>query len=234
MKHWLIALWLCDALLFQAAVQAQAVFVTQGEHGPVFSDKPQSGAKEVQLRPLSVIESVKEPRTSAGNASATQHRGDSPRAAAPPTRYQSLAILSPDEGGSVMINSGMVDVRLRADPSLQLGEGHAFVLSVNGRYVGPGFTSSEMTIPPEFWGATLPANQFAQLDASIVDAAGRELIRATPVRFFMRYTTVLNNPNHHHPLQIITPIRPIVPVRPPKPNADKATAARVSAGVISR
>ena len=40
-----------------ATAVAQGVYMTPGKNGPVFSDKPQSGAKEVRLRPLSVIPS---------------------------------------------------------------------------------------------------------------------------------------------------------------------------------
>jgi hypothetical protein len=236
MKFWLAAVVLCTSLFIQgAAVHAQGVFVTQGEHGPVFSDKPQSGAKEVTLRPLSVIDTSREPRAAPGKAGAAAlpASSESQRSAAVQTRYQSLVILSPEDEGSVIINSGMIDVRLSVDPSLQLGEGHAFVISVNGRRVGQRFTSTEMTIPPEFWGGMPPANQFAQLDASVVDEAGRELIRATPVRFFMRYTTVLNNPNRFHPFPVITPIRPMaptVPAPPPKSTPEKASPPRMSVG----
>ena len=72
-----------------------------------------------------------------------------------------------------------------------------------------------MLIPSEFWGDSLPApNQEAQIDAAIVDGTGRVLKRAAPVRFFMRYATVLNRP---HPLVPIHPIQPIHPVRPIPP-----------------
>jgi hypothetical protein len=230
------AILLCWSLMFQGAVvHAQGVFVTQGEHGPVFSDKPQSGAKEVILRPLSVIDTPREPRVAAGKAgsAASPANSESQRSAAVRTSYQSLAILSPDDEGSVIINTGMIDVRLSVEPSLQLGEGHAFVISVNGRRVGLRFTSTEMTIPPEFWGGMLPANQFAQIDASVIDESGRELIKAAPVRFFMRYTTVLNNPNRFHPFPVISPLRPIAPIVPlpsPKPTPEKALAPRMSGG----
>ncbi|MEI7611353.1 MAG: hypothetical protein WCK63_00520 [Betaproteobacteria bacterium] len=236
MKSWLLAIVLCSSLMIQgAAVRAQGVFVTQGEHGPVFSDKPQSGAKEVTLRPLSVIDTPRETKAAAGKtgAAALPANSESQRAAATRTSYQSLLILSPEEEGSVIVNSGAIDVRLSVDPSLQLGEGHAFMVSVNGRRVGQRFTSTEMTIPPEFWGGMPPANQFAQLDVSVVDESGRELIKATPVRFFMRYTTVLNNPNRFHPFPVITPIRPIAPIVPssqPKTTPEKASPPRISVG----
>ena len=49
----------CSVLLLlgSSAAQAQAVYVTPGVNGPVFSDKPQSGAKPVALQPLNVLAS---------------------------------------------------------------------------------------------------------------------------------------------------------------------------------
>lgn len=40
-------------------VWAQGVYVTPGENGPLFSDKPRAGSREVRLRPLSVIPAEK-------------------------------------------------------------------------------------------------------------------------------------------------------------------------------
>ena len=50
---WLVA---GSSLLF-----AQGVYVIQGDKGPVFTDQPQAGAKEVKLRPISVVPAVKPP-----------------------------------------------------------------------------------------------------------------------------------------------------------------------------
>jgi hypothetical protein len=230
MKTGLKLIALCSVLMLQAgAVQAQGIFVTKGEHGPVFSDKPQSGAKEVTLRPLTVMDSAKESKgvaVNAGNAS-NREKSDRPPSAQANIPYQSLTVLSPENESSVIINSGVIDLRVAADPSLQLGEGHAFAVSINGRDVGQRFTSTEFTIPPEFWGGNLPINQFAQVDLSIVDAQGRVLIRAASVRFFMRFTTVLNNPNQNHHFPVITPI---VPAPSPKPTPEKALLPSISVG----
>jgi hypothetical protein len=130
------------------------------------------------------------------------------------TSYLGFAIISPQNEGSVIANTGVFEVRLSLDPSLQVGEGHAFVVSINGRSIGQRFTSTEIMVPPEFWGGMAPINQFAQIDASVVDANGYVLIRATPVRFFMRHTTILNNPNYpnrYQPYMNVSPIMPIMP-----------------------
>lgn len=214
-------------LAFSATLSAQGVYVTQGDKGPVFSDKPQSGAKEVHLRPLSVVpsekssSSVEAPSDSARNAAAVSSGRSTAKASGADSRrddaapaYASFQIVSPEDGGSVIANTGAFDVRLAVDPSLSLGEGHAFVVRINGRELAQRFTSTELLVPAEFWGDAPPINQQAQIDAAIVDGAGRVLKRAAPVRFFLRYTTVLNRP---HPLVPIQPYRPIQPFQPIQP-----------------
>jgi hypothetical protein len=228
-----IAMAMLAISLQGAPASAQGVYVTHGQNGPIFSDKPQSGAKEVTLQPLNVMAAPKAvpPSASPANAPVASSLQESGRAAerravAAKSNYLSLLIVAPENEGSVIANTGFIEVRLASDPPLQLGEGHAYTLSVNGRPLGQRFTTTDLVIPPEFWGGTVPMNQFAQLDASLVDGSGNVLIRANPVRFFMRYTTVLNNPNipnpyHHYsgvrPTVPIVPIVPIVPTPQPKP-----------------
>ena len=45
----------CLMMLQIATLAAQGVYMTRGEKGPVFSDKPLPGAKEVTLPPLNVV-----------------------------------------------------------------------------------------------------------------------------------------------------------------------------------
>lgn len=218
-----IAMAILAVSLQSSPVNAQGVYVTHGENGPVFSDKPQSGAKAVTLPPLNVMAAPKavpsgtSPAGAGSEASSTAAgRADEQRAAAS-SSYLSFAIVAPENEGSVIANTGMFEVRLAANPPLQIGEGHAFMISINGRPVGQRFTANEFIIPPEFWGGSVPMNQFAQLDASLVDGSGRVLIRAVPVRFFMRFTTVLNNPNIPNPYHPFTAVQPIVPIVPSVP-----------------
>ena len=186
---------------------AQGVYVIQGDKGPVFTDQPQAGAKELKMRPLSVVPAVKPPPTpKAPGKAPLSEPGDETSAPA----YNNFSVISPANDGSLAINSGSFEVRLAIDPPLQLGEGHAFVVSLNGRQVGQRYTATEFMIPREFWGdEPPPPNQFMQLDASIVDKQGQVLKRATPVRFLGRYVTILNRPQplmpHHpsHPLPIV-------------------------------
>ena len=228
-----------------AAVFAQGVYVIQTDKGPVFSDKPQAGAKEVTLRPLSVVPSVKEtkpieaPPPVASRESPSRPREDSGRGDAAPA-YSSLAIVEPADNGSVVANTGVFEVRLAIDPPLRLGEGHAFVVRINGRTVAQRFTATEFLIPAEFWAENPPpANQMAQLDVAVVDGGGQVLRRASPVRFMMRYVTVLNQPRptvlspiapHHFPAR--PKLKPELPKSEPvKPQASPSNSA---SGLVGR
>jgi len=196
----------------------QGVYVTPGDQGPVFSDKPQRGAKEVTLPPLTIVappkktKASKEAKSAAPEASAPAP--DSPKPDAAVVGYRLFSVVSPENNGSVVANTAVFEVRVAVDPSLQLGVGHAFVVSINGRPVGQRYTATEFMIPPEFWGDTLPpANQSLLLEASIVDGVGQVLKTAPPVWFFMRHASLTNRPK-----------RPVhVPVAPlPEPKARPA------------
>ncbi|EXI68987.1 MAG: hypothetical protein AW08_00813 [Candidatus Accumulibacter adjunctus] len=200
----------CLSFALPAALVADEVFVTRGANGPVFSDRPQPGARPVTLPPLNVIEPVPIGRPpSPASATPGDAAGKGEEAAA---SYRRLAITFPEDGGAVVANTALFEVRLAVEPRLQLGEGHAFVVAINGRPVEQRFTASEFMIPPEFWGDTLPpANQFHQLDAAIIDHAGRVLLRARPVTFQLRHASIA-------PRQWQRP-QPPIEVKPPRPPA---------------
>jgi len=179
---------LLHLLLFALPTSAaeQEVFVTRGAGSPVFSDRPQPGAKAVTLPPINVVEPL--PVSKADASPRSSEEEGRPQAATP--AYRSFRIVSPEDNGSVAANSALFDVRVVVEPPLQLGAGHAIEVSVNGQAVGQRFTASEFTIPPEFWGDVLPpANQRQQLDATIVDRYGAVLEQAAPVTFILRHVS---------------------------------------------
>lgn len=210
-------LMLFALMLLNATLQAQGVYVTPGAkgQGPVFSDKPQSGSREVTLKPLNVV--APEPASRPAEPAPAPGSGENMMPEFTVPAYRSFSIVSPEDNGSAAANTALFEVRVAVDPPLQLGAGHAFVVSINGRPVGQRFTATEFVVPPEFWGDTLPpANQSMQLDASIVDAGGEVIKKARPIRFFMRYVTILNNPRRPVPLPlpISPPHRPLPQTKP--------------------
>lgn len=218
-----VATVFCALLSLSAVVQAQGVFVTQGENGPVFSDKPQPGAKEVTLRPLSVVAPPKEFKVVAPTPPAAPANPDEDKDKATdglPFSYRSFSVVSPENNGSIVANTAVFEVRVAVDPPLQLGEGHAFSVRLNGQAVGQRFTATEFMILPEFWGDVLPPpNQTVQLDASIIDANGQVLKKAPPIRFVLRYAAIMNRPQRPIPQPNLRP-KPI-----PKPIPEPESAA---------
>ena len=200
--------WLVGtALLCLNAVSlAEGVYVTKGKNGPVFSNVPLPGAKEIELKPLNVI---------APPVPVAREESVAPVApieASPPTGgvvpeapveaqkvaeskavYSGFFVVYPENGGAVAANTAAFEVRLAVDPPLQLDQQHAFAITLNGRPVGQRFTSTEFIIPPAFWNDRLPRdNQTIQLDATIVDGEGQVVRQAEPVRFVMRHITLPN------------------------------------------
>ncbi len=176
----------CLLLSVPAAVLAQEVFVTRGAGSPMYSDQPQAGAKPVLLPELNISKPVPVPKVAAPAASRVSRESDQPAAAVP--AYHRFSIVEPANDGSVAANNALFEVRVAMEPTLQLGNGHAITVSINGRPVGQRFTTNEFMIPPEFWGDTLPpTNQRYQLDAAIVDGHGNVLKQAVPVTFYLRH-----------------------------------------------
>lgn len=196
-------------LLHCPALQAQGVYVTPGANGPVFSDKPQPGAREVILPPLNVVVPPPQPTTPAAKESVKAEAKESVRTDAAPFAYRAFSIVQPENDVGMLANTALFEVRVAVDPPLQIGAGHAFSVSIDGRAVGQRFTANEFIIPPEFWGDTVPPpGQRLQLDAVIVDRDGRALSKAEPVLFFMRYAPAPNRPR-----QPVTP--PRIPAKSP-------------------
>jgi hypothetical protein len=164
-------------------VLAQDVFVTRGENGPVFSDKPQSGAKEVKLRPLTVVPAPDTVSTSDARKPVDWPAGTPERVsreAAP--AYRSLRMVMPTDGGSVAGDTALLEVRLDVTPPLLAG--HSFMVRIDGRPVDQRFTATEFVIPPEFWpDGFLPSGRSVQIDVAVVDERGQVVLRAPSARF---------------------------------------------------
>ena len=162
---------------------AQDVFVTRGENGPVFSDKPQSGAKELKMRPLTVVPAPDTVSTTDARKPVDWPAGTPERAsreAAP--AYRSLRVMMPTDGGGVAGDTALLEVRLDVTPPLLAG--HSFMVRIDGRPVDQRFTATEFVIPPEFWpDGFLPSGRSVQIDVAVVDERGQVVLRAPPARF---------------------------------------------------
>lgn len=170
------------SLLPAPPAAGQEVFVTRGAGSPEYSDKPQPGARPVHLPELNRAQPVTVPAVPVATAV-----GESRGAPEALPIYRRFSILAPEDDGSIVADTAVFEVRVAVEPELQLGEGHAIAIRIDGRPVGQRFTANEFMIPSEFWGADLPpANQRHRLDAAIVDRDGVILRQANPVTFQLR------------------------------------------------
>lgn len=107
------------------------------------------------------------------------------------TRYESILIEQPEQGGVVRSNQGRVTVVIGLDPALQ--PGHRINLTVDGRTVEGSFDG----VAIELSGVDRGAHT---LRASVSDGSGRVLIASTPVRFTMRKLGLTDsNPDNQPP-----------------------------------
>lgn len=216
------AAMLLMAMAYGAQALSQGVYVIEGPNGPVFSDKPQAGAKEVTLKPLTVMPAAPDPKPAPPPlplpTPVAPEKGNVPEAAV--AGYRSFSVVFPENNGSVVANTAVFEVRVAVDPPLQLAEQHSIVVRINGQIVGQRYTATEFMIPPDFWGDNLPpANQSMQLDASIIDANGQVIKKAAPVRFYLRYPSMINRPQRLPRAPIVPPIVLPKPKVEPEPSS---------------
>lgn len=194
-------------LLTATGAFAQGVYVTKGENGPVFSNKPTTGAKEVSLPPINVMTPV-DTEKAVPPVRAQEPANVPERVKAPEVpRNEHCAVVYPSEHGSVVMNTGAFEVRVICEPALRVADGHAFKVRVNGEPVSARYQTSEFTVLPDSWQQGLPdANQMAMLDVSLVDSAGRTLAELPRVSFYLRYVVPIyphgvRRPPYHEPRQ---------------------------------
>ena len=157
-----------------AAAQTR-VYESKDKTGPVFSDQPSPGARELTLPAANVMQ---------GNAPA-------PQQAAPPQGlpvYRLLNILSPESKGTVHSNTGAFDVRVQAAPELRAGD--RIRVRLDGNLIGRDFQSTAISLTDADWQAAASSSNIEHtLQVAIVDKDGKLLIESSPVSFYARRTT---------------------------------------------
>ena len=166
-----LLLTLCGTL---AAAQTK-VYESKDKSGPVFSDQPSPGAKELTLPPPNVMP---------GTTPAPQQAAPQP---ALPV-YRLLNILSPEDKGTVHSNTGAFDVRLQASPELRAGD--RIRVKLDGNPIGRDFRSTAISLTDADWQASASSASIEHtLQATIVDKDGKVLIESSAVTFYARRTT---------------------------------------------
>jgi len=162
------------ALLATAAsAGAQTVYESKGKSGPVFSDKPSSGASAVELSPANVV-----------SVPAAVPPAPAPSAAARP-HYSTLHVVMPEAQGTVHTNTGAFDVEARVQPPLRPAD--RVRVQLDGRVVPTVFRSTKLHLSEADWQATATGHDGEHvLQMAVVDAQGVVLVESAPVRFFVK------------------------------------------------
>lgn len=140
--------------LLPAVAMAQTVYKSRDKEGPVFSDIPSLGAQPVDLPPINVIDT---------STPAQQQHVRQPAESG----YTSVAILSPQNEGTVHTNTGEFQVSLALTPALQ--GGNAISVSLDGATLPTLRNSLQFDITPDEWQSAATDNVLHQLQVSVVE-----------------------------------------------------------------
>ncbi len=153
-----------------AAAQS-TVYESKDKAGPVFSDRPSTGAKQIELGPANVIQTTPVPQQA------------TPTATAP--YYTALAISSPENEGTIHSNTGAFDVSVQLQPALQSARGDRIIVRLDGRPLKRRFSSVRFGVTEADWqNSANPDNVEHTLQAVVVDKGGAVLIESAPVKFY--------------------------------------------------
>jgi hypothetical protein len=157
------------------------VYECQGPNGPVFTDTPCPGARQMDLPPPNVIDTQRP-------------QPQQPTEPAAPS-YMLLAIVSPEDGSTVHTNTGEFEISLALSPALE--EGNAISVSLDGTALPTLRYSPSFDITPEEWQSAAADNTQHVLLVAVVDSSGNPLITANSVQFYV-HRAFIRQPEENH------------------------------------
>ena len=166
------------ALLVVASATAQPVYESRDKAGPVFSDSPSTGSRELVLPPLAAP--VPPPPASSSALPA-------PSVVEP---YTALNIVAPDNGGTIHSNTGQFTVQVSIQPDLQSQRGDALAISLDRTVLPTTRSVLQFDITPSEWQAAAGDDVEHQLAVAVVDRTGAVLMTSAPVRFYVHRASV--------------------------------------------
>ena len=170
-------------LLATGTVLAQA-YRWVDEDGLVhFSDRPAPGAEQIELPRDTRTASQR--RIAAAATVPTRSAGDQ-LAKAPAFKYESLAVASPEAEQTLWNIEGVLDVTLALSPALQ--EDHQVRVYFDGKRQSVNNASFQIQ---EVWRGV------HNIQAEVVDAKGKLMIRSVTNRFYVQQNTISARPAHN-------------------------------------
>jgi hypothetical protein len=161
-------------ILAAGALLAEEAYMWTDEDGIVhYSDRPEPGAKKIYLPEPNASRSLSRSK------SATPAADDESEQPEGPFRYESLAVASPAAEATLWNIEGALSVSLSLNPALQ--QGHQVRVYFDGT---PQMVSGTSFQLQEVWRGE------HNLQAEVVDATGKLMIRSKPIRFYVQQSTV--------------------------------------------
>jgi len=195
-----------SALLLAMPIAAHAAKIykwTDPQGNVIYSDTPLPGAVEMEV-----------PTGPAGIVPVPPRDPAQPRQpVAQPAAYQALKVVSPADQQVLENTGGLVNVSLAVAPSLQVAEGHAIRLRLDGRTLDTRYPGAEIAL------SSVQRGEHT-LAAEVVDRAGAVLIASAAVTFTLHEPSSETpaGPDTYPPTvpgQVYPPTYP--PVYPPQP-----------------
>jgi hypothetical protein len=163
-------------LLAAPSAIAVEAYVWTDEDGVVhYSDRPMPGARRIQLADPNTGRSPAPRRSAAASRTAASDTAED----AGPFRYESLEVATPGAEETLWNIEGVLNVSLALTPGLQPGHQVRVYFDGNAQIVaGTSFQLQEV------WRGV------HNLQAEVIDANGRMLIRSRTNRFYVQQSTV--------------------------------------------
>jgi hypothetical protein len=175
---------------------------TDREGNVIYSDRPRPGAEVIEL-----------PTEPAGIGPVPPQQLPEPKAPTPGSIYGALIVASPSNDQIILDPGGRVDVSLAVEPPLQVSQGDAIRLNLDGQTLDTRYTGTAIAIP------SVPRGTHT-LQAEVVNPAGNVLIASDPVTFHMQAPSAQApaGPDTYEPVYPGQPYPPTYkPVYPPQP-----------------
>lgn len=154
-----------------------SIYESQGASGPVFSDRPSPGAKEVVLPPPNVVSS---------EVLAPPQQVPAPHPEQGPV-YRKLAIAAPANGDTIWTNTGAFDVQVELVPALR--DGDRIEVKLDGTVLPRAFRSGAIGVTEEDWQLAAAENVEHTLQVAVLDAKGTVVAESSVVRFYAHRAT---------------------------------------------
>ncbi len=143
----------------------------------VYTDRPNAGAKRIELPPLPTARAI------AFSSPAVQAKSSIASATA---TYRDVSIVTPVHDAALRNNAGALAVELTVAPKLE--PTHTITILLDGKPFHRRARTTALTL------ANVDRGTHA-LQARIVDSSGRELARSVSVTFHLQRFSILNAPN---------------------------------------